>query len=119
MWWVGTIIGVLAIVGLVALITEAKTASWYDDETNRYYKTFEQLIEARKLHRMENTLIVAVFTLPKNIVMKVPLASIERIDWNVLIFKLHAEDYLLIRNNAEELAPAVSTNISNAVITFE
>lgn len=118
MWWALGIVGVLAAVGLIVLVREARNAPWYDEETNRYYKTFEELINARNKANMEKQLLIVVFTLPQDIVMHVPVASIARIDGSVLVFERNAPDYLLIRNHQEELAPAVTTNIAEAIITF-
>lgn len=115
----GWIIIILAALGILLMLREMKNAPWFDEETNRFYNTYKELLNARKNHNMKE-LSIAVFTLPKNIIMYIPLHAIIKIDGYVLLMNPNAGDYTLMRNGVEETAPCVaSINIARAVITFE
>lgn len=116
MWWfVATTILFL----FLWIKSEFNNAPWYDENTNRFYRTYDQTTNTFKnLIKIMDT-PTAVFKYPQDVVMYIPLSSIEKIDGSVLVLKEDAPDYTVIRDKIKEIAPAVQgINIATAILTF-
>lgn len=124
--WVGPtiLVALIWIIGGLALMFIHKRRAPYSEDGSTFYtkKGYKQLKlkQIKDMSKIPVTMSTVRITLPRNLIMIVPMESIIKIDGYTLMLDPNGPDYEVIRDGVREFAPCVPTvNINRGVITFE